>query len=99
MINWKDVAKIEYGYGLRLYQEYHECEEELNRHQKPRGAEAQPLARADIVRNARTWAHIVQGLEAELARERMDRLKLYAECEGWKDEALAARRQKSLEAL
>lgn len=91
MINWKRIAKIEYGYGLKLYQEYHECEEELNRHQKPNGMEARRLARADIVRNARTWAHIVQGLEAELSRERMAYLTLYAECEGWKDEALAAR--------
>lgn len=92
MINWKYVAKIEYRYGLKLYQEYHECEEELNRHQKPGGAEARPLARADIVRSSRTWAHIAQGLEAEVARERTAYLALYAECEGWKDEALAARR-------
>lgn len=92
MIDWKRVAKIEYRYGLKLYQEYHECEEELNRRAFPNGAQAQPLARADVLRNARTWAHIVQGLEAELAREREAYLTLYAECEGWKDEALAARR-------
>jgi hypothetical protein len=92
VINWKDIAKIEYRYGLKLYQEYHECEEELNRHQKPNGAEANPLKRADIVRSSRTWAHIVQSLEAELAREKMHGLALFAELEGWKMEALAARR-------
>lgn len=95
MIDWKRIAKIEYGYGKRLHQEYHECEEELNRHQKPNGMEARPLTRADTVRSARTWAHIVQSLEIKLASERMAYLTLYAECEGWKAEALAARRERT----
>lgn len=88
MIDWKRVAKIEYGYGKRLYDEYHECQEELNRHAFPDGAKLQTPTRKDALRPAREWAAIVQNLERQLLRERERNLMLLAEQEGWRDEAL-----------
>jgi hypothetical protein len=91
MIDWKHVAKIEHGYGLRLYDEYHECQEELNRHVFPGGAELRIPTRKEALRPARIWAAIVQKLERQLSEEREFSIRLRAELEGWKDEALGAR--------
>lgn len=93
MINWKEVATIEYRYAKSIERDYRAREAEINRMYFPAGQEADPVTRAELTRSARTWAAIVQGLKRELRDERTHNIELLAELEGWKDEALEGRKR------
>lgn len=94
MIDWKEVAIIEFRYAKSIERDYRAREAEINRMYFPAGRKAGPVTRAEITRSASSRAAIVQELESELLSERTHNIKLTAELEGWKDEALAARKAK-----
>lgn len=96
MINWKLVATIEFRYAKSIERDYRAREEEINRMYFPVGQKAEPVKRGDITRSASSWKAIVVGLERELRTERTHIIELLAELEGWKDEALAARKTPAL---